>query len=314
MLAREKEITFYLLQKYKINFIELPSHKKTILKKLINYVYKWFKIYQICKQVKPDVSLGAGDFILPQISKLLNFRSIVFTDIESVFHDSFLTFPFTSTIITPESYKGELGKKHIKINSYKELAYINDKFTPDKSVLKVMGINKNDKYIVLRFVSHSAMHDIKYKGITNGLKIQITDILSKYCKIFISSEEPLPDKLKKYQINIGQERIHSVLYYAALLYGESSTMAAESALMGTPAIFFDNNSRGYTQEIESESGLLFNFKGKKELQLSLIKSIDIIQSDTPKRQWLQKRNSLLLAKDDISNAIVEILTISEINA
>ncbi len=314
ILAREKEVTFFLLEKYKIDFIKLSIHKKKFLSKLANYFFRWHKAYKICKQIKPDISIGIGDFILPQISRLAGFTSFVFTDIESVVHDPFLTFPFASHIITPKSYKKNLGKKQIRVNAYKELAYANEKFIPDPSVLNDLCIKKDEKFVVLRFVSHSAVHDICYKGITDNLKIKVVNALKKYAKIFISSEEPLPEELKQYQLNIGPERIHSVLFYASLLYGESSTMAAESALMGTPAVFVDKSNRGYTEEIQSESGLIFNFTlTAGELRPSLEKTVDIIQSGDKKNEWREKSKKLISTKDDISRFMIDILTHDKIH-
>ena len=306
--AREKEMTFYLLDKYGIKFINISSHKKNILSKLINYIFRWKKLYLLCRQEKPDASMGIGDFILPQIGWLLHFKSIVFTDIESVPHDSFLTFPFASVIITPKSYKKKLGKKHVRLNSYKELSYINNYFVPKSSVLDEIGVKPSEKFILVRFVSHSAVHDIGYCGITDKLKIKIVNGLKHHAKLFISSEETLPEKLKKFRMNINPEKIHSVMFYAALLFGESSTMAAEAALMGTPSIFIDKTGRGYTDEIAMESGLIHNFSLQNNgLKLSINKSIDIIRFDRKKRYSAIK-------KDDICEPIINIIVNHEIPA
>jgi hypothetical protein len=65
---------------------------------------------------------------------------------------------------------------------------------------------------------------------------------------------------------------HSVPGGASLLFGESSSMAAEAAVLGVPAIFIDNSGRGYTRELEREHGLIFNFSeddpGKSSLKFS----------------------------------------------
>lgn len=303
VIAREKEITFSLLINYKIEFISLSSHKKSYFLKAVNYLARWIKTYRICKKIKPDISIGIGDFILPQVSRLLHFKSIVFTDIESVIHDPVLTFPFASKILTPKTYIKDLGHKQIRINSYKECAYINDNFCPDPLIFNDLGIDKDEKYIVIRFVSHASAHDIGYKGIIDKLKLKAVNILKQYAEIFISSEDPLPDSLKKYQLCIRPEKIHSVLYYSSLVYGESSTMAAEAALMGTPAIFIDNNNRGYTKDIELKSGLLFNFTLKNNgLTKSLEKGMDIIKSD------IKKTCNPIKGCEDISEFIINFLT------
>ncbi len=43
-----------------------------------------------------------------------------------------------------------MGKRHIKLNSYKELAYLHPNyFTPDPSVLDELALEKDEKLVVL---------------------------------------------------------------------------------------------------------------------------------------------------------------------
>ena len=62
------------------------------------------------------------------------------------------------------------------------------------------------------------------------MKRRIVKKISKYAKVFISSEGELPDELIKYKIHIKPEYMHHALSQASLFYGESATMAAESAV------------------------------------------------------------------------------------
>ena len=76
--------------------------------------------------------------------------------------------PFTNSIITGNYPHPDLGKKQIKVNGYQELLYLHPKkFAPNKSVLSKLGVNENEKYIILRFVSWNASHDYGHKGISN---------------------------------------------------------------------------------------------------------------------------------------------------
>ena len=124
--AREKEITYYLLDKLNIKYHRISFHQKTIIKKLIDYFIRWERTYRLCKKLKPDITIGVGDFYLPQIGKLQGFPSIVITDTEHVKYDSFLTFPFASHIMTPSCFKKDLGKNHIKGNLGDVLKYLNN--------------------------------------------------------------------------------------------------------------------------------------------------------------------------------------------
>ena len=72
--------------------------------------------------------------------------------------------------------------------------------------------------------------------------------LLKFGKVIISSEIKLPKEIELYKVNIKPSEMHNLMYYANLVYGESATMAAEAAYLGTPSIYIDNVGRGYTDE------------------------------------------------------------------
>jgi len=77
--AREKEITYFLLDKFDIPYHRISSHQKTVFKKNIDFFIRWFRTFKLCKRIKPDIAIGVGDFYLPQIGKLAGFSTIVIT-------------------------------------------------------------------------------------------------------------------------------------------------------------------------------------------------------------------------------------------
>jgi uncharacterized protein len=121
------------------------------------------------------------------------------------------------------------SRKVIKYAGYHELAYLHPKrFTPDKTVLQELGVNENEKFVIMRFVSWNATHDVGHKGISFENKLRAIKEFSKYAKVFISSESELPNELKKYKINIEPNRIHDAIAFSSLLFGESATMVSEA--------------------------------------------------------------------------------------
>lgn len=304
--ARKKEITYYLLDKLTIKYQNISLHQKTIIKKLINYFSRWVQTYRLCKKVNPDIVIGVGDFYLPQIGKFQGFKSIVITDTEHVKHDSFLTFPFASHILTPTCYKNDIGKKHIKFKSYNELAYLNNKyFTPDLRVYDMLGIGTDERYVIMRFVSRTAVHDTGHKGLNLDIKREAVENAAKYARVFISSEDELPCDLKPYSIPIPPEKMHDALYYAELLYGESSTMASEAACLGTPAIFVDDVGRGYTDEEEKKYGLVFNYSNSiKDQEQSIEKAVEILNTPGIKEEWQKRSDEMLADKIDLTAFLV----------
>lgn len=99
--------------------------------------------------------------------------------------------------------------------------------------------------------------------------------------------------------------MHDLLYYATLLYGESSTMASECAVLGTHAIFCDFAGRGYTDEEEKIYDLIYNFKldelGQEE---SIKKAVELLQDPDLKKTGREKQEHLLSDKIDATAFMV----------
>ena len=293
--VRDKEMTLYLLDHYKIPYVSTGKNLRSKSGKAWSFIRNDLKILKAAISFKPDLIINFFSPFAAHVGKLLKIPVIGFHDTEHANLTIRLAKPFTDTIVVPSCYKREYpGKNVIKFNGNFELAYLHPEyFQPDNSIFKILGLKDNEKYVLLRFVTHTSMHDKGHKGFTDEEKIKITEKFSGYAKIFISSEIQLPDKLKKYELKIPPERIHDVINFASLLFGESATMASEAAVLGTPAIFFDFSGRGYTDEEEQKYGLVFNYKNTEEdRELAILKGIDIISANNRKK-WIDSKERLL---------------------
>ena len=223
--AKEKEMSFYLLKKYNIPFTKLTKNRKGLLYKFIDLFSDEKKIYEICNEFKPDVIVSRGSPSSAHVSGLLSIPYLCFSDTEHAKLIWYLTKPFASKIITPSCFKLDFGKKHILYNGYVELAYLHPNyFTPDPSVLNLLNVEKGEEFIIIRFVSWEASHDIGHSGLSFEMIRKVVKEFSKYAKIFITSEGLLPKDLDKNRIRIPHERIHDALYYASLYFGDGGTM------------------------------------------------------------------------------------------
>ncbi len=218
-----------------------------------------------------------------------------------------VTFPFADVICTPSCFKKDLGKKQIRYNGYHELAYLHpDYFKPDPSVLDELGLKKDDKFVIVRFVAWQASHDIGHCGFNMEAKRKLVKELGKYARVFITSESPLPEEFKKYGIKIPPERIHDLLYYATMYIGEGATMATEAAILGTPSIYVSSfwDSMGNFNELEEQYGLIYNFK---EPEPAIQKVIELLQQQDLKQEWAKKRERLLKDKIDVTQFMMEFI-------
>jgi len=303
----EKDIALYLLNVYDFEYDVVGKSYKGLMKKAYGMLKSNFKVLKAAKNFKPDIFVGAP-VNLAHVSKLIGKPHIDLCDTEHANLAMWLSFPFTDVICTPSCFKGELNpKKHIKFNGYFELAYLHPNyFKPDPSILDELGFDKNDKFIIMRFVSWGASHDIGDRGFTN--KEAVIKSLERFGQVLISSEKKLPPELEKYKITIAPEKIHHLLYFANLYIGESAPMATESAILGTPAIFVSTSRRGYTDELESRYGLVYTFSDPKTMEKNALeKAFELLGNENVKGEWEKKRRKMLSEKIDVTKFMTEFI-------
>lgn len=303
--AREKEMTTKLLEAYGFKYHNLGINQKGLGNKAIGMVKTDFKMYRIAKSFNPDILTGVHNPYIAHVSRLMKKQSVIFTDTEHAKLASILTFPFSTAICTPSCFKNKIGKKQIRYNGYHELAYLHPSyFKPDDSILNEIGLQKNDRFIVVRFVSWDASHDVGHHGIQN--KIRLVKELEKYGRILITSESKLPVELEPYKILLSPEKIHDLLYYATLYVGEGASMASEAAVLGTPAIYLNPLRLGYTDEEEYKYGLLFNYSDPEKEYGNIVKKIhELFQKSDIKEEWRKKKEYLFNDKIDVTKFVVE---------
>jgi len=257
---RNRKYLAELLEADDIPYILKGGRSKTLAGKFLILFRDVFRLFWLAWQVKPDVFLSFASPYAAIAGKLAGRPVITFDDTECdrLLH---LIYPrFTDLILTPECFQKSFGPKHVRFKGYKESAYLSEYNLIRSPGLKAsLGLNKNEPYILVRFVAHRATHEFGRQKLSDSLKIKIVRFLNQYHKVLISSESELPAALRQYEPDIPVHWMHQVLEEATLFFGESATMAAEAALLGTPAIFIENTGRGFTDALEINTGILNRF-------------------------------------------------------
>ena len=263
-VARDKEVTIDLLRKYKIDFICRGKGATTLLGKLF-YLFKAnIIIMKTALKFKPDIFISFASPYAAQVSWIMLKPHISFTDTEHAKLGNIAFIPFTTNILTPSCFNKGISKKQIKFDLYMELSYLHPNyFTPDKNIFDLLDIIPDEKYVILRFVSWEATHDIGHSGLDYNSKVTIVKELSKITKVFISSELELVGELKEYQLKIPPEKMHDALANATLFVGEGATMASECACLGTPAIYVNSLEVGYCTEQENKYNLIYCYRNSE---------------------------------------------------
>jgi uncharacterized protein len=260
--------------------------------------------YNILKDFVPSLVVGFGlDAAIT--AKRLKTHCIVFIDNESTYFQNTATKLTVDSIITPLEFKQDFGRKHIRIKSYKELAYLHpNRFSPDISILKYLQVSEGDPYVILRFNIFDAIHDIGKRGFTISEKYKLVDELQKYARVFISPEGHLPHDLKQYELSIPYHKIHDVLWYAKLVIADTGTLGTEAAILGTPTIICNPGVMRFSNfcELESKYGLINIFTN---FDIANERVLKWIQEPNLKEQWVNKRNILLKDKMDFTQFVVD---------
>ena len=300
--ASEKEMSYKLLDLYGFHYIRLGRYGVSLTEKLMKMPVLDFKMYNAVKSFRPDIFIGVSSIRNAHVSKLMGKSCIALDDTEHAIWGRILYLPFTNVVLTPSCFKKDLGKKQIRYNGYKELAYLHPKyFKPDSSVLDKLGLGKNERFIVLRFVSWDAIHDLGQCGIEN--RIDFVRKLEKYGRVLITSEGTLEKALEKNRITLSPEKFHDLLWYATLYLGEGATIATESAILGTPSIYISSlaGTMGNFDELEQKYGLIYSFASSDD---ALKKATELLQIPNVKEDWRMKRDIMLRDKIDVTEFMV----------
>lgn len=242
---RDKGIIVQLAKSFELNF-KVRSKERRF--KFLYFLEGIFRVLIVATKFRPDLYLDMGTVVSGPVAKLFRKPYIAFDDTEASIKARRLHMPFTDVLLTPDVFKLDIGKKQIRISSIMELMYLHKNyFIPDyEKVIKT--VPKGTKYVLLRFVSWEAHHDVGQTGISYENKIRLIHFLSKHYKVLISSEKELPLELQKYNFNGRVEDIHHFLFFADLVVTEGATMASESIILGTPTIYINSIVSGNSEE------------------------------------------------------------------
>lgn len=300
--ARDRECSLQLLQQYGFDTVPLGKIYKNLRGKAKGLLKFSYRILEAAKRFKPDLLLSHGSMYAALVSCLIRKPHISMEDTGNL-EQILLYNPCTEAVLSPRCLKLDLGKKHIKYDGYSELAYLNPKyFTPDGSILDALGVFKGEKFAIVRFADYSPTHYFGHKRLPAGNRIECIRRLSKYAKIYISSQNELPPYLEKFRIKIPPEKMHDVIYHASLVYTEGATMASEASILGTPAVYVYFKIQDYTQDQEERYGTIFNFgNSRSQRETSVEKAIELLKRTHIKEEWSQKRKKILDDAIDVTS-------------
>ena len=309
IIARDKDVLLNVLNDDGISFIIFGKHGKSIISKFLVLPRILFNYFKIIRNYKIDIVVSKASPYAAIISKALKIKTVITPDSEIVQLTKQLVAPYSTVIITPQSFSLDYGLKQKRIKGFFEDCYLHPSvFNPKLNIIEKLGFSSSKPFFILRFISWNANHDFNNYGFKQNEKLELVLKLKKYGDVYISSEGKLPLAIEKYRIRIPPSKIHHVLHFASIYIGDSQTMATESALLGTPAIrynsFVGENDMTNFIVLEKKYKLLKNYNNF----FNVLDCVDnFLSTPENKQNWLKKRKDYYLKVGDINKEILSII-------
>jgi hypothetical protein len=304
--GRDKDILVELARELDIEVDVFGTARKGTLQLGKELLYRQGGLCKRIRTFKPDLMMAIAGTFISTLGKLLRIPVYVFYDTEHATVSNLLAYPFATCTYVPRCYRKEIRWRHHRYNGYHELAYLHPRyFTPDPSVLADVGLQEGEVFSIVRFVGWGAAHDIGLQGFSGKGKHEAIRRLAQYGRVLISCEGELPADLEDHRLRLPVSRMHDLMAYASLIFGESATMCSEGAVLGVPGVYVDPVGRGYTDEQEQDYGLVSNFTSAQEAEA--IDRGEAILKDYNRVHWQAQGKKLLADKIDVTEMLYQIV-------
>lgn len=263
ILAREKDVTSRLLHRLNLEHSTVGSAgRKGRMGQLAELLQRDLVLARFAREFRADVIVTRNPAGV-HAARLTGAVGIFDTDDGSAAGLHFRAArPFAHFLTSPDCLPEDWGKRHVRYKGYKQSAYLHpDHFTPDPTVLDELGVRRGERFFVVRFVAMHASHDSGESGMPASAKREVIDRLLRHGKVFLSCESGVPGEWKHLAYSLTPDRLHDALAFADLVVGDSQTMTAEAAVLGTPSIRSSTFAGriSYLEELEHRYGLTWGF-------------------------------------------------------
>lgn len=305
IFARDKDVTTDLLRELNVPFINKGSGGTGFFDRAEYMAHSLALLQTAISRNRPDLCISHGSPYLAIAAKVNALPHIMFNDTEkAAFFKQVVQWCAPDTYV-PDCFLERDIPQVKRLPSYMELGYLHpDLFAPDTELSKGLGEN----YTLLRYVSHSAMHDFGTKIPADDDKRAVIEKLETFGPVWISSETALPSGLEKYRIPVKSCHIHHAIAGARLVMGESATMCTEAAVLGIPSIHIHKNRWGYVKELEQRYGLIRHFSDRGEgPRAALDAAVTILQDPEGMEENRVRRQRLLSEKKNMTELMIQIV-------
>lgn len=265
VLLKRKDVLEALLDEDRVPYVNVAAYDRgdTRAQIALALLRRDVAVWSHARRFRPDLMIGTSAEIT-HVGRALGIRSAVVNedDAEVVPLLVRLAYPLADAVVAPDVCSvGRWTHKTAHYPGYHELAYLHpNQYQPRPEVAHRLG--GGDRYALVRFAKLTAHHDKGRGGLSGEIAERLVKRLASIGRVYISSERGLEPSLEPYRIQIDPREMHDALAGASLYVGDSQTMAAEAAVLGTPSVRFNDfvGEIGYLDDLETTYGLTWGIR------------------------------------------------------
>lgn len=262
------------------------------------------------RRFDPDLVFGMGGYAA-HTGLVTGASTVLLIDSEATSIDHSISTPFARTVLTPDTFRKDLGDAHYVFPGLKECAYLHPNvYSPDPTIRDRLDLAADEPYVIVRLNAFGSHHDVGKEGITEERFRRLVAELDDHATILVSDEggDRDLDGLPVRPFDLHPALMHDALAEAELLIADTQTMVTEAALLGTPAIrsnsFVGDSDMGNFLELE-ERNLIFNVSRFDEV---VDRATSLLRTDGIEETWRRRRDEYLSDKVNLTDVIVDLAT------
>ncbi|MEE9293698.1 MAG: hypothetical protein V3W34_01870 [Phycisphaerae bacterium] len=300
-VLRDKDCTIALADSLGLEYTVISRAAQGLVGNALELAGNIFRAYRITRQ--RGVDLWVTKYGAANIAAFLARRiSVSFNDDDAdvVPVIAWTSYPFARLVLAPQVTRmGRFAAKTLFYPAYHELFYLHpNRFTPDNSVFQELGLSPDAPFAIVRLSALHSHHDAGARGMDQYLLreiMRLADTQEAKIRVFISSEKPLTAEFEPHRFSVAPERMHHALAFAEFFVGDSQTMTAEAAVLGTPAFRLNTfvGRISYIEEMQ-DYGLAFGYQpGREE---ALLAELQNVLAMPRRRDVFQRRRTKMLSE------------------
>ncbi|HLL90707.1 MAG TPA: DUF354 domain-containing protein, partial [Tepidisphaeraceae bacterium] len=297
--TRDKDVLHALLDRLGIPYQCLSRKGGSVLGMAGELAARNGRMLRAARAFRPHVMVGRFGVSITLPGKLLGVPTLVCDENDYAPFQQLLSNSLATRLASFMGYRRDYGRRQVWCRAVPMWAYLSPAvFTPDPGKLRAAGVDPDQPIILLRLVAWAAAHDVGVRKPRDEEIEAVVDRLSKFGRVLISSERPLTGRLATLANPVPIEHGLDLMALSALVIGESNTMAAEAATLGTPAVCCSPLRAGYTMTLADEYKLL-------AVTTTLAEGAALAEqwlSDPPalRARWRANRDRLAAESEDVT--------------